>query len=61
MAERFSHNNVIIGKVCELHQQVGDKVDTITTRQGVPINNNQNSLRDILFTYATEISDFSRR
>jgi catalase len=45
MAEKFSHKNVKIGKGGELHQQDGKKVDTMTTQQGVPIADDQNSLR----------------
>jgi catalase len=37
MAEKFSRKNVKIGKGGELHQLAGDKVDTMTTQQGVPI------------------------
>lgn len=45
MAEKFSHKNVKIGKGGELHQQAGKKVATMTTQQGVPIADDQNSLR----------------
>jgi catalase len=45
MAEKFSHKKVKIGKGGELHQQAGDNVDTMTTQQGAPIADDQNSLR----------------
>ncbi len=45
MAEKFSHTNDNIGKGGELHQQAGGKVDTMTTQQGVPVADDQNSLR----------------
>ncbi len=45
MAEKFTHKNEMIGKGGELHQQAGDKIDTMTTQQGVPVADDQNSLR----------------
>ncbi len=45
MAEKFTHKDGIIGKGGELHQQAGGKIDTMTTQQGVPVADDQNSLR----------------
>jgi catalase len=45
MAERFSHKGVGIGEGGELHQQAGGDTETLTTQQGVPIADDQNSLR----------------
>ncbi len=45
MSKKFSHKGVNIGKAGELHQQAGGEVDRLTTQQGVPIADDQNSLK----------------
>ncbi len=45
MAEKFSHEGVTVGKGGELHQTAGGEVETMTTQQGVPVSDDQNSLK----------------
>lgn len=45
MTNRFSHKDAPVGEAGEVHQQAGADVETLTTQQGVPIADDQNSLR----------------
>jgi len=44
MAEKFKHD-VKIGKGGEIHQARGEDAETLTTQQGAPVSDDQNSLR----------------
>jgi catalase len=45
MTERFSHDGVAVGKGGELHQQAAEGAEVMTTQQGAPVSDDQNSLR----------------
>ncbi len=45
MSKKFSHKGHGIGKAGEVHQQAGGEIDRLTTQQGAPIADDQNSLK----------------
>jgi catalase len=45
MKERSTHKKDLVGKAGELHQQAGKGTETMTTQQGAPVSDDQNSLR----------------
>ncbi len=45
MTKKFSHKDGTIGNAGELHQQANGETETLTTQQGVPVADDQNSLK----------------
>ena len=45
MKDGFSHDDTPVGNAGEVHQQAGGDAETLTTQQGAPIADDQNSLR----------------